>query len=91
MIAVTVLLYFSQRGKDAHSHIGIVVGLIFAGLTAALMIALGITLLDGAGQKSVIGASTIAMIIDRYRLAWIIAVPAMMIVTTFMKPKEKGH
>lgn len=83
-ISPIVLLEFSRRHHEPGSHRGLIITLVLAVATTALVVSGYMTQLGAAGAKHLAGSSSIAYVIYQWRLVWIAVVPGLIAVEAFI-------
>jgi sugar phosphate permease len=84
--APIVGLELGHNKDHAGRRRGMVLTMILSVLTAALLIATVLSLLDPGGRQSVLNSSTLATLFYQLRLWWLGLVPVVVVFESFMSP-----
>lgn len=84
-----VLLELGRRSHSRREHGGMIMTLVLGVLTALLVTASGLALLDDQARAGILGSSWLATTILGLRLWWIGLVPLAVIGESFVRPRER--
>jgi glucan phosphoethanolaminetransferase (alkaline phosphatase superfamily) len=86
-----VLLMFAHMRSHTKHHASIIVTLVLAIFSSLLVVSSVLMQLDPVNLSHVTDESTLALMINQFQLAWLGAVPIMIAIAAFFKPRDRHH
>ena len=88
-LAPVVLLEFGRTHHLPAARRGMIITMVLAVATAALLVSGFASQLDADGLKHFTGGSSLGYVVYNLRLVWLGAVPGLIVLEGFIKPKDK--